>query len=138
MSGRPPAYQGGYNPGAAPNSGYNPGFPSAPYPQNPGYPQQVSWVKIMGCVSILSVTPAPGVYPQQYYPPGPPVYVHQQPVVVIQQQQPGVVIQQQAPPVVVNETVVVGGRRPTVVVEEKVVVRERPRVRSFSWKNIFM
>ena len=77
------------------------------------------------------------MYPQQYYPPGPPVYVHQQPGVVIQQQQPGVVIQQQAPPVVVNETVVVGGRRPTVVVEEKVVVRERPRVRSFSWKNIF-
>ena len=65
------------------------------------------------------------MYPQQCYPPGPPVYVHQQ---------PGVVIQQQVPPVVVNETVVVGGRRPTVVVEEKVVVRERPRVRRFLWK----
>ena len=84
----------------------------------------------------LEQAPPPGAYPQQYYPPGPPVYVHQQPGVIIQQQPPGVVIQQQQPgviiqqqpPVVVNETVVVGGRRPNVIVEEKVVVRERPRV----------
>ena len=134
MSGQPPAYPGGYNPGAAPNTGYNPGpgVPSAPYPQNPGYPQQVNGLKVWTRSLLFYITQAPGVYPQQqYYPPGPPVYVHQQPGVVIQQQQPGVVIQQQVPPVVVNETVVVGGRRPTVVVEEKVVVRDRPRVKIF-------